>query len=141
MKNYNKHILSILSILSFFFLLIATGEDNSGIEESISDMAPEVEITALQLHEAYESNEVSADLNYKGKVLSVTGEIYGIKTNSFTDEIYVQLKGEYIAQVDCYFADSHKQEAANLFKGQIVTIKGLCDGKMINVRLNGCSLE
>ena len=141
MKNYNKHILSTLTILSFFFLLIATGEDNSGIEESISDMATDVEITALQLHEAYESNEVSADLNYKGKVLSVAGEIYGIKTNSFTDEIYVELKGEYIGQVDCYFADSHKQEAANLSKGQIVTIKGLCDGKMISVRLNGCSLE
>ena len=58
------------------------------------------------------------------------------------DEIYVSLKGaEYFVDIQCYFAESHIQEAANLSKGQTITVKGICDGQMMNVILKGCIIE
>ena len=59
------------------------------------------------------------------------------------DTIYVSLSvgGEYeISTVQCFFADSHKADAASLSKGQRVTIKGLGDGYYMDVLIRGCTL-
>jgi len=34
---------------------------------------PSISITAIRLYEIYEQNELAADENYKGKVISVNG--------------------------------------------------------------------
>jgi|TARA_B110000879_G_C11018244_1_gene449854 hypothetical protein len=141
MKNYFKHSITLLTILSFLLMIIGSSDDNAAIENEISDQTPSIEVSAKKLYADYDANGVSADMKYKGKVLSVTGKINNIDKD-FMDEIYVSLKGdEYFGDIQCYFAESHIQEAANLSKGQTITVKGVCDGQMMNVLLKGCVID
>jgi hypothetical protein len=59
-----------------------------------------------------------------------------------TDTMYVSLKGggEFeMRGVQCFFADSDKGQLTGLSKGRYVTIKGKCEGLMMNVLLNRSS--
>jgi hypothetical protein len=141
MKNYLKHSITLLTFLSFLLMIIGSSDDNAAIENEISDQMPSIEVSARKLYSDYDANGVSADMKYKGKVLSVTGTVKKIDKD-FMDKIYVSLKGDgYYGDIRCYFAESHIQEAANLSKGQTITVKGICDGQSIDVSLKGCIIE
>jgi len=78
---------------------------------------------------------------YQGKALLVSGIIENIGKDLF-DTMCASLKTDNpIIGVQCMFSDEHKSQLANAAKGQRVTIKGKCDGKLGNVFLRGCSFE
>jgi len=79
-------------------------------------------------------------LQYKGKVLQVSGTVGDIGKD-ITDSMYVTLEsGNMIMSVQCFFSDSHSDELASMRKGQHAEIRGKCDGKFGNVILRGCQL-
>ena len=87
MKNYFKHSVTLLTFLSFILMIIGSSDDNAAIENEISDQMPAIEVSAKKLYLDYDANGVSADMKYKGKVLSVTGKINNIDKD-FMDEIF-----------------------------------------------------
>lgn len=131
-------------ILASIFLVMAfgsTGESESIETTSVVNSAPDFRISARKLYAEYDANGVAADLKYKGKILAVTGTVENIDKD-ILDEIYVTLEGdEFIGSIQCYFANSHTGEAAGLRKGQTLTVKGQCDGQLMNVLLKGCVIE
>jgi hypothetical protein len=139
-KKNIKHLLSFLALAGFLFLAYGSSDDKQ-IEQEISTQEPEISITASQLYKEYEANGVAADQKYKGKVLSVSGVVNNIDRD-ILDKIYVTIKGdEYFGDIQCYFAESHVNAAAQLSKGQKITVKGKCDGKLVNVKLDGCTMD
>jgi hypothetical protein len=97
-------------------------------------------ISAKALVDAYEANEVSADDQFKGKTVYVSGKVGDI-AKDVLDNIYIILKtGDMeINNVQCYFDDA--ATAAKLSKGQKITLKGECKGKVIlNVVVEDCEL-
>lgn len=100
-------------------------------------------LTASELYQAYEDNEVAADKKYKGTTIEVSGIIQEIAKDIVDKEPYVALKagGNELATVRCYFPKERENTVAQLSKGQKVTIEGKCEGKNITaVVLKGCSL-
>ena len=142
MKNEKwKHLISGLVVVIFSIIAIASTDEET-IEVDIASKSPEVTVSAYEIYQAYEANEVAADLKYKEKVIQVSGVVESIEKD-LMDTIYVSLSvgDEYeISSVQCFFADSHKADAASLSKGQRVTIKGLGDGYLMNVLIRGCTL-
>jgi hypothetical protein len=139
MKNY-------IYILIISVLFFASCSDDNKIEQEISSTEPVIQsqpaitITSKQLYQEYNDNEVAADLKYKEKILLVNGTVDNI-AKDITDNIYVTLSGnEFIGDVQCFFSEAHTNEAAQLKKGMKITIKGKCDGKMMNILLRGCSI-
>ena len=106
--------------------------------------APEVmDVTAAQLVNQYDNNELSADLKFKGKTLRVTGRVDSIDTELFNDDKYIlRLKGEGfwgVLTADCY--DIPPAQMAHVKNGQTVTVLGqLDDGGDLGVILNNCSM-
>lgn len=95
-------------------------------------------VSAIDLVQAFQDNEVRADENYKGKIFYVEGIVGNIKKD-LMDNIYVTLKGsEMFREVQCYFND--KATASRLEKDMKVTFKGECDGLMMNVQMKNCKL-
>ena len=140
MTTTMKHVLSTATIAIFVVLAIASSSDKK-IESDISTTTPAISISARQLYKEYEDNEVAADQKYKNKILSVGGTVDNIGKD-ITDNIYVTLKGsEFIGSVQCFFGENHVNEAARLSKGMKITVKGKCDGKMMNILLRGCSIQ
>lgn len=140
MKKIFKHLLSLIVVSGF--LIIAFGsDDQESTESEISTVQPSITVSAEKLYSDYEDNGVAADGKYKGKVIRVTGVVNNIDRD-IMDNIYVTLKGDqYFGDIQCFFSESYVGIASQLSKGQRITVKGMCDGKLMNVMLNGCVIE
>lgn len=103
-----------------------------------------IAITAEELLNSYKENEVSADNQYKNKVLEVSGVVKTVGKD-IMDEPYVTLgtDNEFeIISVQCYFKDpAELDKVANLKPGEEITIVGTCSGSSINVLLKKCIIK
>lgn len=101
-----------------------------------------IKVTASELYAKYEANEIQADNLYKDKLLEVSGTISNIGKD-ILDSPYVALKtNNMFGSVQCMLADSQKDKATNLSKGQSVTLTGRNSGKTItNVLLRDCEIK
>jgi len=96
--------------------------------------------SAREVVALYEQNEIQADIDFKDKWFYVTGKVGAIKKDIMGD-MYLTLKsGELFREVQCYFDSEDEKVLAGLQKNQYVTIKGTCDGLMMNVQMKGCVL-
>ena len=75
-------------------------------------------VTARRLFEAYDANEVSADEQYKGRTIHVSGKIKSIDKD-FMNNIVIRLfAGGLFETVDAQMLDEQKGVAMGLQKGQ-----------------------
>lgn len=97
-------------------------------------------LSAKQLVAEYESNELAADMKYKGKEITIDGEIVDISTDDEgTPLVFVGTK--YITDsVDCRFPKSAINQLSKLHKGQWITIKGTVLGFSIVPHLKNSSI-
>ena len=124
----------------------STTDTNNTVDTSaaIENNAPveTVAVTARELFSAYESNEVAADKQFKGKMLEVTGTISSIDSG-FGDGAIVQLStGNDFQSVSAQGDDSFTDVAATLSKGQQVTMICKGDGEVIgSPMLSDCVVQ
>ena len=98
-------------------------------------MEPELSISATELINAYNENEVKADKMYKGKIIEVNGIVDGIDSD-MDDKAVVRLSDgdEFsIYTVSCSIDDENQDKACELKKGENVTIIGKADGEVIGM--------
>ena len=100
----------------------------------------DMEVTASELYRAYEANEVSADQQYKGKRLLITGVVENIGKDVMGNP-YVALKIDFLKGVNCYFDDKNNKVLSHLSKGQKIQIIGTCAGlTLTDVVVKDCEL-
>ena len=121
-------------LLFGFFALIAIASTADIETTKITPETPvDIEVSARKLFADYQANEIAADETYNGKVLQVSGTIRDIG-NDLLDNAYISIAGDqYFGDVQCFIAD--KAVVAKLRKGSFVTVKGECDGLLMNVIL------
>ena len=101
--------------------------------------APELRIEARQIVADYTANEVLADQKYKGKLIEVTGAIDSISKDLFDRPFVTVGSGEELElTVQCSLRNDQEGNAAKLFKGETVRVRGHCGGKMMNVQFDDC---
>ena len=95
-------------------------------------------ISAAELVEEYNSNEIAADMRYKGKVWRITGSVRS--TEQSFGSLYVILEGDgFLNNVHCTLKDSEKSKAAMLSKGDDLAIQGKIDGEILgSVSVSKC---
>lgn len=90
----------------------------------------------------YKDNEVRADELYKGAFVTTTGKVGDVKKD-IMDNMFVTVgtgKRFEIPEVQCTLTPDNKSKAANLSKGDSVTVKGKVSGLMMNVQLEDCMI-
>ena len=95
-------------------------------------MEPELSISATELINAYNENEVKADKMYKGKIVEVNGIVDGIDSG-IDDKAIVRLSnGDEFSfdNVQCCIDDENQNNACELKKGENVIIIGKADGEI-----------
>jgi hypothetical protein len=96
-------------------------------------METAVVINAPQLAAAFEQDEASANKQYLGQAVQVSGTIDGVSVNQQNKPVLV-LKGTDISSVQC----SLLQDMPGLKKGDLVVIKGFCSGYLTDVVMDRC---
>ena len=144
----SSSVISLLSVFGMWLCLAvfccgggSAGRYAAADKPATSDSA--IAVSASDLLEDYEANEVAADQRYKDRQLIVTGKIDTIGKD-ILDSMYVTLESgkEFgITSVQCMFDDSNAASLAQLRKGATVTVSGTCNGKLGNVLLRDCSLQ
>ena len=110
--------------------------------QKVKSQIPSYTLTATELYNAYESNEVAADAKYKGKIVVVSGTIQSIGKD-IMDEAYIVIGGSTsLDGAQCMFTKDQEASVARLAKGQDVRVKGEVTGRIVgNVLVRKCSLQ
>lgn len=118
-----------------------TSSTTEAIPVATPSQAPII-VSASKLSSDYQSNQVSADAEYKGNLVQVTGTVYNIGKDILGNP-YVELQdSEYDPiGVQCMVSQDIEPTLASLSKGQIVTLEGTVSGEVIiNVEVDGCRI-
>lgn len=133
LKKLLKWILIIvigLIVLGFIGAMLSDDEPSTAVSTNTTADAPvetAIPVTAQQLFDAYDSNEVAADKQYKGQLLQISGTVASIDSG-LTDNAQVQLAtSNDFMSVSATGDESFDDAAASLGKGQSVTL--LCRGE------------
>lgn len=130
-----------------------TVTDNKGDRNSVthsitvtSALTIQYRVTAGQLLDEYNANEVAADMKYKGKLIAVNGSIYSINVADSTGKPYINLvrPGDWFLpfEVRCEFSLNDLNELAQLHEDDMITIVGICTGDIFfGVQLEDCYIE
>jgi putative nucleic acid binding protein len=137
-KNiFTRAVLFIIAVSIIFYIypkLINKTDENTQVKYS----DPAFSITASRLYNIYEQNEPAADKKFKGKVVSVSGEISSIGKDMIGKfNICLKTKNS-ICGIQCFFDKAHKKNVVAQEKGAYITITGRCDGKTGRVILRKC---
>jgi hypothetical protein len=98
---------------------------------SSTDASPALPITAAELIEAYRMEKADGAGKYKGKTLAVKGTV-SRSGKDYLNRLYVDLKTETnsVMEVHCTYNEDQQDAMSALQKGQEVTIRGVCDGRL-----------
>jgi len=139
-QKLGKHIASAFVLIVFGILAVGSTDTDTDTQK-VQSQTPSYTLTAEQLYREYDSNEVSADAKYKGKVIIVSGTIQDIGKD-IMDDAYIVIGGRgFLDGVQCTFTKGQQSSVARLSKGQRVTVKGEVAGKMGNILVNKASLQ
>ena len=132
MKKILKWIVIILVVLFVIGLIFSSddeGNASSSTETASTETTPTetaIPVTATELYNAYDNNEVAADKQFKNKLLQISGTIESIDSG-ISDQAVLELgTGEMFMSVSAEGDDNFTDIASTLSKGQQVTL--LCRG-------------
>jgi len=95
-------------------------------------------LDATVLYNRYHQNEIAADKEYAGKVLTIKGIVEEVQHTDST--LSISLHGGADGGVNCSFAAVMGNAVAPV-KGAAVIIKGRCAGFLVDVNLVDCVVE
>jgi len=111
-----------------------------------SKLEPEpvaMELTVEELLSAYATDGVAADTKFANKLLRVTGVVAMIDVKDMLDTHYIRLTGaerNLLQSVRCFFDKKHAPVLQQLVIGQTVTVQGIYNGSIIEIRMMDCVL-
>ena len=134
-------LLNLLSIIiAVVWIFVLSSASNKSTQNEVEN-ADAIKISAAKLAKEFDTNIVKAELDYKGKVLEVTG-IVKLVSKERIGRITVEL-GSGANTIDCDFGSSSQSEMAGIEVGKTATIRGKCKGvdrKTQYVILESCKL-
>lgn len=102
-----------------------------------------IEVTANELWNAFDENEIDAEQKYNGKTVRITGIVSDINSaDTFTSaNVLLAVDNSYFGSVQCNFNSENANALATLNKGQSVTIEGTCRTLSIyNLIIRSCQV-
>ncbi|MEO6190726.1 MAG: hypothetical protein ABIO44_10565 [Saprospiraceae bacterium] len=98
-------------------------------------------LSAKELYQEFDSNEDLATKKYQEKVVEVSGKIDTTSTNETGGlTIILSTEGE-MGSISCEMDMNSKTIKTSFIRGEQITLKGMCAGKLIDVVLNRCVIK
>lgn len=102
--------------------------------KDVAKKKPDYQLLATSLTEEYEANEQVANKKYLGKVLEVEGKVSSIEKG---ENHVINLVGSGFGNVRAEMTPDFQEKISN---GQLIRIKGVCTGFLLDVVLTECSV-
>lgn len=132
----NKKVVLSILLLVLLGLSFAYYQYNKKVE-GLEHAAPDYIMTANELFDAFDNDESAASLKYVDKIIEVTGEIARVKQSDSLSNVVLHADNALAGGINCSF----KNKNGSLTKGETITLKGDCQGFLMDVILNNCYVD
>jgi hypothetical protein len=89
-----------------------------------------VYVTGEKLCDDYNSNQVDADIKYKGRILEVSSTVDGVGRDVlYGGKAFLRMNCGLITDVWCYFDKAYESQLVSVYEGDSVSVRGICTGK------------
>jgi len=121
--------LALIGAFSYFSFMNAPKASSKGKKVEVS-------VTATELFQQFEQDEVASNTKYMSKIIAVTGVIEEIEEDENGAIVLFLRTGDDFAGVLCTLESTQKDKASSLKIGDSVTVKGVCTGMLMEVVIN-----
>ena len=121
----------VLGIIGAFIAYKMYNKPHVNVEEASADIS----ITADKILNDFSSDENSANLKYLDKIIEVKGVISEI--NIEKGIITIETNDDF-GSVICHLSEEASRKIGGLQQGQIIVVKGICTGFLMDVILVKC---
>ena len=120
--------------------------ESEQVVEPVLESEPDTELVAMELTveellSAYAADVDTADIKFAKKLLRVTGVVAMIDVKDTLDTHYIRLttaERNLLWNVRCIFDKKHASILQQLAIGQTVTVQGIYNGSIIEIRMMDC---
>ncbi len=137
-KTY-RFFLAAAFIITVIVGLYGYREYNRSLPDT-HHLEPAFRLDASALIKGFETDEPKANAKYADQTISVHGVAHAIQTTDTTATVFLN-DGYSGTSVVCQFGRESNKEINNLKKGDLVTIKGICSGYLMDVVMVRCVLD
>ncbi len=134
-------VIVLLAVASWYAYNAYTGK-----VKSLTEVKADVSVSAINLINAFEKDSASANKQYLGKVITVSGNVRAVENEGGSTTILLGEAGA-MSSVRCSMDTAYAQQATAVQEGASITIKGACTGFISDeligsdVILNRCVLQ
>jgi hypothetical protein len=107
---------------------------NPDLSKTKADFAVQVS----ELVNEFNQDEASASSKYIDKVIEVTGPVATIEIKSDSTMNVTLADEDQMSGVICTFHDITNPASIKIKEGEIITVRGVCSGMLMDVLLNDC---
>ena len=97
-------------------------------------------LKATDLIQQFAADEAKATVKYSDHVISVQGIVDSVQPADASGAVFLN-DGSSVTSVMCQFDKKNCQEILGLQKGEVITIKGICSGYLMDVVMVRCVVE
>ena len=137
-KKYRVFLVAALG-MTVIVGLYGYGEYNRSLPDT-HYMKPAFQLEASTFIKQFETDESKANAKYADKTISVHGVAHTVQTTDTTATVFLN-DGYSGTSVVCQFGRKGNEETKDLKKGDLVTIKGICSGYLMDVVMVRCVLD
>ncbi len=110
-------------------------------EKSLTDVKADHSTDVTSFLQEYESDETASDAKYLGKIVEVKGKIDNVRTDE-NGQVKISFESDNpMATVLAEMDQAEKDKALKLTKGNEVTIRGKCTGKLSDIVCVNCVIK
>jgi hypothetical protein len=136
MKTFKRILYAIgfIAVVGFAIGLYMFFKEPADVREQAADFR----LSADELAQAFRNEEV-ANLQFNGKVIEVTGTVSSVEVSANNVVVYLETS-DPLTGITCNFYLEEQKEVTAVVAGEVITIKGLCTGKLMDVVLTNSSI-
>jgi DNA/RNA endonuclease YhcR with UshA esterase domain len=105
----------------------------------VANTKPDISLTANKILNDFSSDENEANTKYLEKIIEVKGVISGMKTEKGLGIISLKTNDDF-GSLLCHLSEESTTKMSNIKEGQIISIKGICTGYLMDVILVKCEV-
>jgi len=132
MKKFIISLTLLLTIGIIGYGVYMYNKKTPGLENTKADY----QLTANQLFNAFEEDEQSALKKFEGKVVDLSGKIARLNLKDSIPSLTLEAENSMFGGVNCSFSS----QIEGLEVGDTVKLRGKCQGFLMDVVLNNCTL-
>lgn len=121
-------------------LAFLVGCFSGGSTPNVRSSTPKARVTAVQLFEEYEANEVRADDAYAGEVIEISGTVKSINSSGRGATVLLDVGGA-VSSITCRFEEGDRADVTRIDEDMPVVLKGIVSGMTLwSVIVDSCVL-